>query len=816
MGKFMLYQADLRSNIFNEPPKRIRIMVKSKIRFFLIIAVILFLVVPLSAHGRDAPVNSSGNQSVEPVVPISGSAELNLTNSGQSAGYYTPPEVLSPGINSTTSPAPPGKPAFRIVPPGIHYSSPSFGPHGLLKAADMVSVSPGDRGSRIDKNNLTASQKKLTTSLLLASDPSVLPGDNYTHDIQLSLITKTPSPDSPTVIPSKTAQDLSGELIYVYIHVLPGNSTQLVDVYVSEVTDRDEEHNLVVAWVDRRSLGAVASLECVRTIEEVIPPVVNTGSVLTQGDIIHSTANVRSLYGYTGHGMKIGVISDGVNHLSDSVDSGDLPGNVNVLSDGNGDEGTAMLEIIHDMVPDATLYFHDAGDNTLRFNAAIDALQANGCTVIVDDIGWVAEPFFEDGLIATHVSSLITNSSNPLIYISSAGNAARHHYQGDFFSDGATNFTDFSHGTDPTSKSLYVTLPPFSTVWVVLEWNDPFGQSSNDYDLYLSETKTGDLGQSIRLQTGIQDPVEFIGYTNPGLTTITAKIDVLKYRGVSKTLELYVYPSGGAGVYSNNIVAADSIFGHPAVEGVISTAAVNQDAPTVIESFSSRGPATITYPSPVIRQKPDITGVDGVAVSGAGGFPKPFYGTSAAAPHVAAVAAQIWGGHPLLSPQNIRSALFNSAFDLGPAGTDPTFGYGLADALTTAKSLNPVPVPAGNIGVFRPSARQFIFNTTPVTRATFGLGTDIPVTGDWDGDGITDIGVFRPSARQFIFNTTPVTRATFGLGTDIPVTGDWDGNGITDIGVFRPSARQFIFNTTPVTRTNFGLSTDIAVTGYWN
>ncbi len=67
-----------------------------------------------------------------------------------------------------------------------------------------------------------------------------------------------------------------------------------------------------------------------------------------------------------------------------------------------------------------------------------------------------------------------------------------------------------------------------------------------------------------------------------------------------------------------------------------------------------------------------------------------------------------------------------------------------------------------NVGVFRPSARQFIFNTAPVTRTTFGLNTDIPIIGDWDGDGTEDVGVFRPSARQFIFNTTPVTRTTFG------------------------------------------------------
>jgi len=95
------------------------------------------------------------------------------------------------------------------------------------------------------------------------------------------------------------------------------------------------------------------------------------------------------------------------------------------------------------------------------------------------------------------------------------------------------------------------------------------------------------------------------------------------------------------------------------------------------------------------------------------------------------------------------------------------------DTMTKAGYVNVTNAIAGNIGVFRPSTRQFIFNTTPVTRTTFGLGTDIPVTGDWNGDGRTDIGVFRPSTRQFIFNTTPVTRTTFGLPTDMPLTGKW-------------------------------------------
>jgi PKD repeat protein len=536
-----------------------------------------------------------------------------------------------------------------------------------------------------------------------------------------------------------------------------------------------------------------------------------------------------------------------------------------------------MLEIIHDMVPNATLYFHDAGQDTLQFNAAIDALQANGCTVIVDDISWVSEPFFEDGVIASHVSTLVTNSSNPLIYISSAGNAAQHHFQGDFFPDGPTNINDFSSGSDLASKSLYVDLPVQSTVWIVLEWNDQFGHAANDYDLFLSESKLGDLSQSINLQAGTQDPVEFIAYKNLDTSTKTGKIDVSKYSGAVKTLELYIYPSGGATVYSKNTVAADSIFGHPAVPGVIAAAAVYQGLPTAIEPFSSLGPVTITYPSPEVRQKPDISGVDGVRIFGAGGFPNPFYGTSAAAPHIAAVAAQIWGGHPLLPPQDIRNALYNSAVDLGPAGRDTTFGYGRADALGMANGLNitnPVSAPVANF------TATMTNGTAPLTVVFTDLSTNMPMEWNWTfGDesvvnatlqnpvhayltagnytvslkagnaggsntsirvgyinvtnGRTEIGVYRPSTHLYyrdfngngVWDGAVVDRvSTFGITGDIPVSGDWNADGRTEIGVYRSSTHLYyrdfngngIWDGAVVDRvTSFGITGDIPVSGKW-
>ena len=85
------------------------------------------------------------------------------------------------------------------------------------------------------------------------------------------------------------------------------------------------------------------------------------GAVTTQADITHRTAVFRGLTGATGAGIKIGVLSDGVSSLAQAQASGDL-GPVTVLPGqaGVGDEGTAMLELIHDVAPGAELYFATA------------------------------------------------------------------------------------------------------------------------------------------------------------------------------------------------------------------------------------------------------------------------------------------------------------------------------------------------------------------------------------------------------------------------------------------------------------------------
>ncbi len=72
----------------------------------------------------------------------------------------------------------------------------------------------------------------------------------------------------------------------------------------------------------------------------------------------------------------------------------------------------------------------------------------------------------------------------------------------------------------------------------------------------------------------------------------------------------------------------------------------------------------------------------------------------------------------------------------------------------------------------------------------YGGGTDKPVAGDWNGDGIDNIGMFRDGVWYLDTNgdgrwASGDNKFTFGQKGDLPVVGDWDGDGIDDLGVYR-------------------------------
>lgn len=555
----------------------------------------------------------------------------------------------------------------------------------------LISPDAEDIKSLLNKSD--DNLQKLSSDLLQLYDAKYLPsGTSISEHIKTLNNAKIFMPDP---LESNEIARLKTGKVYVYIFFNEANEIYSADNYILTVTDRDEKNNMLAAWVQVDKLPLIAALTSVRSIRSVLSPILRTGSVITEGDAVHRTSNVRTTFGNEGAGVKVGVISDGVQTRSSSQSTGDLPNDGNgltVLSAGSGDEGTAMLEIIHDMVPSADLFFHTAGSNTTQFNTAIDNLVAAGCKIICDDIGWITQPFFEDGTIASHLQSVL--AANDILYVSSAGNAGYSHYQGMYYPiSGSNTQHHFGEGSTSQGYYLFIHLPASTNVRIVLQWDDLFGASSNDYDLYLyrySNNSYTQVAKSYNTQNGNDDPLEFINYTSPVNSNYDYAIIVNKYSGAAKNLEVFIYPSGNGYVYSNNIKPQDAIFGHPAVNGVISVGAVDQATPTVIEPFSSQGPSTISYPFAEVRQKPEIVGTDFVSVTGAGGFPSTFGGTSAAAPHIVGILAQAWSYNLNQTADQVRQLLFDWAVDLGSTGFDNVFGYGRGDAFNIFEGALPV------------------------------------------------------------------------------------------------------------------------------
>ena len=152
--------------------------------------------------------------------------------------------------------------------------------------------------------------------------------------------------------------------------------------------------------------------------------------------------------------------------------------------------------------------------------------------------------------------------------------------------------------------------------------------------------------------------------------------------GASQFLEVQSATNSNS-VVTDYDMAEGSIFGHPAVPDAVAVGAIRADDPghDDIEFFSARGPGRIFHPSVESRDKPDIAAIDGVSVTGTGGFPDTFFGTSAAAPHVAAIAALLKEAMPHATPAELRTALLDGAVDRGAVGRDLVFGEGLVDAL---------------------------------------------------------------------------------------------------------------------------------------
>jgi hypothetical protein len=448
----------------------------------------------------------------------------------------------------------------------------------------------------------------------------------------------------------------------------------------------------------------------------------NGGVRKSEADLTHKALLARNTYGFDGTGIKIGILSDGVRNLAAVQASGDL-GPVTVLPGQSGtsagqcaanascDEGTAMLEIVHDIAPGAQLYFATAFGGSANFANNIRNLRTAGCDIIVDDVFYFAESPFQDGqatgIISPTNGGIVAQAVNDVtaagaLYFSSAGNSGNKNdgtsgvWEGDFVDGGnaiaplagAGRLHQFPGGLN------YDVVTLTGSSQYNLNWSDPLGGSANDYDLFaLNSTGTTVIAASTGNQNGTQDPFEAIGPAPTG-----SRLVIARFSGVGRYLRLTTNRG------RLNVNTPGQTTGHSCSLGAFGVAATPSVGPfpnpfsaaNVVETFSSDGPrklffqpngtpftpGNVSSTGGISRQKPDITAADGVSVTGAGGFGISFFGTSAAAPHAGAIAALVKSANPSLTPTLIRDALQNSAIDIETGGIDRDAGYGIimADA----------------------------------------------------------------------------------------------------------------------------------------
>lgn len=286
-----------------------------------------------------------------------------------------------------------------------------------------------------------------------------------------------------------------------------------------------------------------------------------------------------------------------------------------------------------------------------------------------------------------------------VVYVSAAGNQAAASYES-AFRDSQQNFnvsfggvvtTVRAHDFDPgggVDTFQRVTVPA-NDATLSFQWNEQFGAAATNFEVFVIDALTGFV-VSRGTQLNALNPVEIVSINNP--TTVARPYDILigvngalptgpinmKYVAFNSAFQINDFPTN-----------SPTAFGHVLANGVLGVGAaefyqtpefgVN---PPVLATFSSLGGVDVVAPQ---RGNTTFFGQD--VVQDADSLPN-FGGTSAAAPHVAALAALLLQSNPALTPAGVLDVLADSAIDMDSpftAGFDTGFdagtGHGLVDAL---------------------------------------------------------------------------------------------------------------------------------------
>jgi hypothetical protein len=567
------------------------------------------------------------------------------------------------------------------------------------------------------KRNLTDAQKKMDSRLIFAikSANGDLAGTNIEGigGAGTDLPAETTGGQAITDLQTSVTVDISANVTQSLLDAIAAaNGT---------VLSQAPMFGVLRASLPLGAVETIAGHEDVKSIDAAQGPMTSAGGLTSQGYISHQAKDVVVNTPYNGGGVTVGVLSDSATaaRIAALISTGDLPPGAHALPGQNGigsDEGAAMMEIVHDIAPGANIIFATANGGPANFANNIVGLQAAGAQVIVDDITYFSEGVFQDGPIAQAVNQVTAAGS---IYFSSAANSGSLTFgtsgtwEGDFQAGGSAGLPVTEPGTlhnfgSVASPQTFNVLTA-TTTFISLKWSDPLGASTNDYDLFiLNAAGTTVKGFSTRAQTGTQDPYEPIAQgTNCGTASATGycpvvgdRIVVVLFSGVARALHLDTERG------QLSIRTAGATFGHNAGASTVSMAATFWNsahtgtkpfvgATNPNESFSSDGPRKIFFQpngTPITPgnflfntnggttlAKPDLAAADGVSAKTPGFLP--FFGTSAAAPHAAGIAALVLAAHPGWSPAQVLNALKVTALDSMAPGIDRDSGSGIVMAL---------------------------------------------------------------------------------------------------------------------------------------
>lgn len=427
--------------------------------------------------------------------------------------------------------------------------------------------------------------------------------------------------------------------------------------------------DLIKALVPVDRLAGLAAADGIRVVEP--PQRAHAAAVSGQG-ISASNASIAHAAGDKGAGVKVGIVDVGFFGYTDSQAAGDLPGGVVTQSycgdfEG-GEHGTAVAEIVHEIAPAAELHLICVED-VVDLGAAKDYAVANGITIVNFSAGFYNSgrgdgtdgPDTPNGIVAAAAAAGV-------LWVASAGNEAESHWSGTFSGNGNL-FHDFASG----DEGINFVVPPNGQACLFLKWDAWPTTSTQDFDLGVYDAATFDLvdASAEDQATFNSSPTEAVCVSAPaeGKEYFAA---IYRYLGTAPRLDLFVSGS----TFTQHKVPSGSLLEPASSPAALAAAAICWNG-GALEPYSSQGP-TIDG-----RLKPDVAGFDstssgvyGLYDATAGCGRSGFTGTSAAAPHVAGIAAIVKQRQSSLTAAELRAYVEGTAADSGPVGADNAYGHG--------------------------------------------------------------------------------------------------------------------------------------------